>query len=76
MTIRGRGRVQARWKVPNALPIRHPSAIESVASLLYTGRNAPVSGTHPQTPNGAAAKDETLQVLSTGYDYMPCNLLG
>eukprot|EP00267_Zea_mays_P047540 XP_020400011.1 uncharacterized protein LOC103645669 [Zea mays] len=43
-------------------------AIESVMSLLYTGRSAAVSGMHPQ-PNHAAGEGRD-------YDYLTLNLLG
>ncbi|KAF8728753.1 hypothetical protein HU200_018031 [Digitaria exilis] len=44
-----------------------PGAIESVASLLYTGRGVAVSGMHPQ-PNAAAGGEDD--------DYLAFNLLG
>ncbi|CAL4922779.1 unnamed protein product [Urochloa decumbens] len=44
-----------------------PGAIESVASLLYTGRGAAVSGMHPQPPHPEEERR---------YDYLPFNLQG
>ncbi|GJN07812.1 hypothetical protein PR202_ga25676 [Eleusine coracana subsp. coracana] len=46
-----------------------PGAIESVTSLLYTGRAAPVSGTHPQSSS-------PVTVTRNDDDYLPFNLLG
>ncbi|CAN6289371.1 unnamed protein product [Urochloa humidicola] len=49
-----------------------PGAIESVASLLYTGRNAaPVSATQPQPPHA-----EQEERRGYGYDHLPFNLQG
>ncbi|KAL6649984.1 hypothetical protein ACP70R_014208 [Stipagrostis hirtigluma subsp. patula] len=65
-------------KRQNALRVSGiPGSIESVKSLLYTGRSALVSGTHPQ-PHGAAAADQNTAAspAGRGYDYLPFNLLG
>nr|CAB3500738.1 unnamed protein product [Digitaria exilis] len=72
-------------KRQNALRVSGiPGAIESIMSLLYTGRNAPVSGTHPQPSHGGdvAAVTEHHEAspaaVAAGrdYDHLPFNLLG
>ncbi|KAK3147178.1 hypothetical protein QOZ80_3BG0279040 [Eleusine coracana subsp. coracana] len=56
-----------------------PGAIESVMSLLYTGRKdaPPVSGTHPQQLQLREHEASPSPVTnSSGYEYLPFNLLG
>ncbi|XP_062197473.1 uncharacterized protein LOC133900378 [Phragmites australis] len=62
-------------KRQNALRVSSiPGAIESIMSLLYTGKGAQVSGTHPQ-PHVTADEHEASPGVR-GYDYLPFNLLG
>ncbi|GJN07813.1 hypothetical protein PR202_ga25677 [Eleusine coracana subsp. coracana] len=55
-----------------------PGAIESVMSLLYTGRNdaPPVSGTHPQQLQLREHEASPSPATNSGYEYLPFNLLG
>ncbi|OEL33100.1 hypothetical protein BAE44_0005880 [Dichanthelium oligosanthes] len=63
-------------KQQNALRLSGiPGAIESVTSLLYTGRNSAVSGMHPQ-PHGAAGGEGEVLQWRREYDYLPFNLQG
>lgn len=56
-------------KRQNALRVSGiPGAIESIMSLLYTGRRAPASAAHP---HGGAANEHDQT-----YDHLPFNLLG
>ncbi|KAL6878326.1 hypothetical protein ACP4OV_012496 [Aristida adscensionis] len=65
-------------KRQNALRVSGiPGAIESIMSLLYTGRSAAVvSVTHPQQHGAAAADPHPASPAAHGYDYLPFNLLG
>ncbi|CAD6211272.1 unnamed protein product [Miscanthus lutarioriparius] len=64
-------------KRQNALRVSGiPGAIESVTSLLYTGRGPPVSGMHPQLPGAPADDKHGASPASRGYDHLPFNLLG
>jgi hypothetical protein len=64
-------------KRQNALRVSGiPGAIESVTSLLYTGRGPPVSGMHPQLPGAPADAEHGASPASRGYDHLPFNLLG
>ncbi|KAJ1297037.1 hypothetical protein BS78_01G347500 [Paspalum vaginatum] len=65
-------------KRQNALRVSGiPGAIESIMSLLHTGRGPPVSGMHPpQRMHGGAADRETSPAAGRGYDHLPFNLLG
>ncbi|EER94819.1 uncharacterized protein LOC8080792 [Sorghum bicolor] len=64
-------------KSQNALRVSGiPGSIESVTSLLYTGRGPPVSGMHPRLPGAPADADHGASPASRGYDHLPFNLLG